>query len=72
MSLTVELLSLFSLFQKYFEFPQDIDDVSDAAKDLIRKLICPAAQRLGSNNLEEVKNHPFFEGIEWDNIRDSK
>lgn len=56
--------------KKYFEFPQDIDDVSDAAKDLIRKLICPAAQRLGSNNLEEVKNHPFFEGIEWDNIRD--
>ncbi|PIK62688.1 hypothetical protein BSL78_00382 [Apostichopus japonicus] len=56
--------------KKYFEFPQDIDDVSDAAKELIRKLICPAAQRLGSNNLQEVRNHPFFEGIDWNNIRD--
>ena len=29
-------------------------------------------QRLGQNGIDDFRNHPFFEGIDWDNLADSK
>ncbi|XP_061610758.1 serine/threonine-protein kinase MRCK alpha isoform X4 [Phyllopteryx taeniolatus] len=53
-----------------FQFPQQITDlVSEEAKDLIRRLICSRAYRIGQNGIEDFKQHPFFSGIDWDNIR---
>uniref|UniRef100_A0AAQ5XME1 non-specific serine/threonine protein kinase n=1 Tax=Amphiprion ocellaris TaxID=80972 RepID=A0AAQ5XME1_AMPOC len=52
-----------------FQFPQQITDVSEDAKDLIRRLICSREHRLGQNGIEDFKQHPFFTGIDWDNIR---
>ncbi|XP_053879806.1 serine/threonine-protein kinase MRCK alpha isoform X2 [Malaclemys terrapin pileata] len=52
-----------------FQFPAQVTDVSENAKDLIRRLICSREHRLGQNGIEDFKNHPFFVGIEWDNIR---
>uniref|UniRef100_A0A1A8PX82 Serine/threonine-protein kinase MRCK alpha n=7 Tax=Nothobranchius TaxID=28779 RepID=A0A1A8PX82_9TELE len=52
-----------------FQFPQQITDVSEEAKDLIRRLICSREHRLGQNSIEDFKQHPFFTGIDWDNIR---
>uniref|UniRef100_A0A672JNE7 Serine/threonine-protein kinase MRCK alpha n=1 Tax=Salarias fasciatus TaxID=181472 RepID=A0A672JNE7_SALFA len=52
-----------------FQFPQQITDVSEDAKDLIRRLICSREHRLGQNGIEDFKHHPFFTGIDWDNIR---
>uniref|UniRef100_A0A8C3S4A9 Serine/threonine-protein kinase MRCK alpha n=1 Tax=Chelydra serpentina TaxID=8475 RepID=A0A8C3S4A9_CHESE len=52
-----------------FQFPAQVTDVSENAKDLIRRLICSREHRLGQNGIEDFKNHPFFDGIEWDNIR---
>uniref|UniRef100_A0A8D3BNN2 non-specific serine/threonine protein kinase n=1 Tax=Scophthalmus maximus TaxID=52904 RepID=A0A8D3BNN2_SCOMX len=52
-----------------FQFPQQISDVSEDAKDLVRRLICSREHRLGQNGIEDFKQHPFFAGIDWDNIR---
>ncbi|XP_060101708.1 serine/threonine-protein kinase MRCK alpha isoform X5 [Heteronotia binoei] len=52
-----------------FQFPVQVADISENAKDLIRRLICSREHRLGQNGIEDFKNHPFFAGIDWDNIR---
>ncbi|XP_062266699.1 serine/threonine-protein kinase MRCK alpha isoform X4 [Platichthys flesus] len=52
-----------------FQFPQQISDVSEDAKDLVRRLICSREHRLGQNGIEDFKHHPFFTGIDWENIR---
>ncbi|XP_072537255.1 serine/threonine-protein kinase MRCK alpha isoform X2 [Salminus brasiliensis] len=52
-----------------FQFPAQVSDVSEDAKDLMRRLICSREHRLGQNGIEDFKRHPFFSGIDWDNIR---
>jgi serine/threonine-protein kinase RIM15 len=38
-------------------------EVTPEAKDLIDRLLeLDSAKRLGSKNVEEIKNHPFFKG----------
>lgn len=61
--------------------PEDPDEpISDEAKDLINKLLCmdPPA-RLGSNREdkfssggEEIRSHPFFEGVDWDTLLEAE
>ena len=48
-----------------FDFPNDVE-VSEEAKDLMRRLICSAEIRLGQNGIGDFKNHPWFSGIAWD------
>lgn len=54
--------SLLFFPQERFQFPQQITDVSEDAKDLIRRLICSREHRLGQNGIEDFKHHPFFTG----------
>jgi len=56
--------------QTRFEFPAELDDVSEDAQDLIKRLICVPSERFGKNGLDEFKAHVWFSGIDWDNIRD--
>nr|XP_015205605.1 PREDICTED: serine/threonine-protein kinase MRCK beta [Lepisosteus oculatus] len=58
--------------EERFQFPSHITDVSEDAKDLIQRLICSRERRLGQNGIEDFKKHPFFSGIEWDNIRSTE
>ncbi|XP_076375984.1 serine/threonine-protein kinase gek isoform X3 [Megalopta genalis] len=55
-----------------FDFPaDDMYDVSEEAKDLMRKLICSSEFRLGQNGIDDFKKHPWFDGVNWDTLRDS-
>ncbi|ETN62503.1 hypothetical protein AND_005796 [Anopheles darlingi] len=57
-----------------FDFPNDDEEygVSEQAKDLIRRLICAPEYRLGQNGIEDFKAHPWFEGINWETIRNGQ
>ncbi|KAL3161367.1 hypothetical protein ABBQ32_010261 [Trebouxia sp. C0010 RCD-2024] len=40
------------------------------AQDLLRRLLVPEArQRLGADNIQDVMKHPFFEKINWEEVR---
>ncbi|KAJ3440811.1 cell cycle protein kinase dbf2-related [Anaeramoeba flamelloides] len=49
----------------------DEEIIQPQAWNLIRKLINKPNKRLGKNGIQEIKNHPFFEGIEWNNFQNS-
>ncbi|XP_024147044.1 serine/threonine-protein kinase MRCK beta isoform X2 [Oryzias melastigma] len=55
--------------EERFQFPSHVSDVSEEARDLIQRLICSRERRLGLNGISDFKSHPFFKGIDWDNIR---
>jgi hypothetical protein len=56
---------------KFLKIPDDIK-ISKEAEDLIFKMINNSDKRLGRSGIEEIKVHPFFKGLDWDNIRSKK
>jgi len=50
-----------------FGWPDDCT-LDDDTKDLITKLICDREVRLGKNGAKEIKEHKFFEGVDFENI----
>ena len=38
----------------------------------LSRLICDPKVRLGRNGIDDFKSHPFFTGIDWDNVRSMK
>ena len=58
-------------WKKYFKIPSKVK-LSSEAKDLIYQLINSSNKRLGKNGAEEIKKHPFFKDLDWDNIRTTK
>lgn len=52
-------------------FP-DKTKISEEAYDIIKRLITDVDKRLGYNGSEDIKKHPFFRGINWDNILKSQ
>ena len=55
---------------KYLQVPNDVK-LSKEALDLMNKMISDPNKRLGKNGSEEIKSHPFFKGIDWNNIRNT-
>ena len=61
---------IFDFFnQDCFDIPTDVE-VSEEAKDLMRRLICSAEVRLGQNGIEDFRNHPWFSGVDWSAVTD--
>jgi len=53
--------------------PDIPEEISPELEDLIRKLLCKdPKKRLGFNGAEEVKSHPFFAGVNWQDVYDKK
>ncbi|KAJ1653322.1 Serine/threonine-protein kinase [Dispira simplex] len=49
-------------------FPTD-HRLSVESIDLMRRLMCDRHHRLGRDGAHEIKQHPFFRGVDWENIR---
>ncbi|OCL09536.1 kinase-like protein [Glonium stellatum] len=50
-------------------FPPD-QQLGPEAEDFIKRLICDAENRLGRiGGAHEIKQHPFFRGVQWDGLR---
>ncbi|KAL2887975.1 Serine/threonine-protein kinase cot-1 [Ceratocystis lukuohia] len=49
-------------------FPDDIT-LGVEAENLIRSLICNTENRLGRGGAHEIKSHPFFRGVEFEQLR---
>ena len=58
-------------WKDFLQIPKKIK-ISEEAKDLIYKLINNSDDRLGKNGSDEIKRHPFFKDVNWNNIRNSK
>ena len=58
-------------WKNYLKIPEETN-ISKEAEDLINKMINNSNERLGKNGIEEIKKHPFFKGVDWDNIRNTK
>jgi serine/threonine protein kinase len=57
-----------------FDMPtaSDNQEIPEVALDLIKKLLCrEPSQRIGASNFEELKNHPFFEGVDFSSLHSS-
>jgi serine/threonine kinase 38 len=51
-------------------FPPEVP-ISEEARETIMRFCCEANQRLGSGRgSEELKQAPFFRGVDWDHIRE--
>lgn len=55
-------------WRETLQFPQEAS-ISHAAEDLIRKLLCDREHRLGRTSPSEIQTHPFFAGVDWENLR---
>ena len=58
-------------FENHLDFPNDVE-ISKEAKDLIKSLLRNGKTRLGVNGANEIKFHPFFEGVKWKTLRQEK
>ena len=47
--------------------------ITEEAHDFISKLLNKDfVNRLGSKSIDEIKGHAFFEGLDWDKIKQNK
>ncbi|OMJ88442.1 hypothetical protein SteCoe_9668 [Stentor coeruleus] len=56
-------------WQRHFVIPKEAR-LTPQAQDLIRRLIAPAQDR--AKSIDELRAHPFFRGVEWENLRNSR
>ena len=58
-------------WRKTLTIPEEAK-LSKESHDILKRLLCDADNRLGSGGIHEIKSHPFFKGLDWENLRNSK
>lgn len=56
-------------WKKTFVIPAEAN-LSPHSTDILKKLIADSDERLGKNGADEIKAHPFFDGVNWEGICD--
>jgi hypothetical protein len=61
-------------FKKNLVVPNRVRDkmISKEAQKLIYDFLEYKDKRLGINGIDEIKSHPFFRNLDWDNLRNTK
>jgi hypothetical protein len=49
-----------------------VETLSESCIEFMLALIADASDRLGIHGIDEIKNHPWFDGIEWEILRTRK
>ena len=57
-------------WSEYLSIPPEAN-ISREATDLIKRLITDVNVRIGYKGADEIKKHPFFKGIDWENVREA-
>ncbi|KWU46688.1 Pkinase-domain-containing protein, partial [Rhodotorula sp. JG-1b] len=58
-----------NILSRKLEWHEDLIEISPEARDFIdRLLVSDSSRRLGVKGAEEVKSHPFLDGVDWDNL----
>ena len=64
------VLETYRNIQNFKEIKFSRPNVDAVAQDLVRKLLVKEpSQRLGATNIDDLKNHEYFQGIDWDGLR---
>jgi len=58
-------------WKKTLNIPEE-SNLTPEARDLLKRFLCDADNRLGRNGVAEIKAHPFFKGMDWTKIRQTK
>jgi serine/threonine kinase 38 len=58
-------------WRKTLVIPREAN-LSPAAVDLLQRFICDPSDRIGARGVDEIKSHPFFAGVDWDNLVESE
>jgi serine/threonine protein kinase len=73
---TEEALQKLICWKNYLIQPEPVEPdelpISEAGWDLITRLICEPSKRIGRVGIEEIMNHAWFKGFDWNRILDSE
>eukprot|EP00128_Syssomonas_multiformis_P009277 Colp12_sorted_trinity150504_noHs@7767 len=55
-------------WRETLKFPLEVP-ISYDAQNLVQRFLCDADHRIGKESTDEIMKHPFFSGVDWENIR---
>ncbi|CAE7499703.1 STK38L, partial [Symbiodinium microadriaticum] len=58
-------------WQQFLEVPTDVEGtLSPECLNFLFSLMTDASKRIGKNGVDSIRAHPWFDGLDWDTLRD--